>query len=56
MANMLKTNYYPLFSLIELSLRCLRHLLCSDAVLAVYHMKNHLTLPGIDISSHFVLQ
>jgi hypothetical protein len=34
--------------------KCICYLRCSESVLAVYHMNNHLTLPGIDVSSHFV--
>lgn len=35
------------------TLRDRRYLLCSESVLAIYHMNNHLTLPGIDVFSYF---
>ena len=35
------------------TLRYLCHLRGSESVLATYHMNNHLTLPGIDVSGHF---
>lgn len=35
-------------------MRLLYYLRCSESVLVAYYINNHLALPEIDISSHFV--
>jgi hypothetical protein len=34
------------------TLRHLCHLRCSESILAAYHVDNHLTLPGVNVSCH----